>query len=170
MNKPVLFLDIDGVLNAGGWLPSKPDTDWPDLELHRVECSGHKYPLYLSKEMGSMLAALDVEIRWLTTWADEGYKVGDIIGLPENLEVAAFPTFRYSPWKWHAVRDFVQIEPGRPFVWIDDEAIYEAPPGWLKDCGSLNLAITTNPIKGIPREAFAMIDQFIESCRADSDA
>lgn len=161
--KPVLFLDIDGVLNIAGWKPERPVCDWDDLEFHEVPnySQGYRFPMYLSPEMGAQLASLDVEIRWLTTWANDAHAVGKLVGLPDNLPVAATPPpLGVRNWKLQAVREFVEDEPGVPFIWLDDDAITEAADKFLESCGVPHLAVKVDENKGIEKTTIESIRVF----------
>ncbi len=144
-SRPVLYLDVDGVLNIVGGAG-----EWPDFAPHRVTLRpGATYTLLLSSLMGAALAALPVEIRWATTWAEiANEKLSSLIGLPADLAVVCRPAVSNSPFKYQAVRTQVESE-RRPFVWIDDEAINRIADHWLAACEVPHLVIKPNPFNGI---------------------
>jgi hypothetical protein len=130
--------------------------DFDDFVVHQVETLGVVWPLRLSKKMGARLAALDVEIRWLTTWSWDAVKVAQIIGLPTDLPVVAeYGVSSPLRWKWQAVQRFLSEEPGRPYIWIDDDALVEVRTA------TNHLHIEPNPTKGITFDDFKQIDEFL---------
>jgi hypothetical protein len=163
--KPVIFLDIDGVLNIAGWKPAKPETDWPDLEYHKVQNGEGVYPMWLSKAMGERLCALDAEIQWLTTWGHDAVQVAKIIGLPLDLEVAAVPQRTFRNWKLDGVIDFHLQHPDRPFVWLDDDAITPLARKWLDERVTPCLGLDIDEDHGITIAQFEQIELFLAEVR-----
>lgn len=108
----IIFLDIDGVLNPCGM---NRRSDWPDAEEHIIHTRNGPFSLLLSKQLGQRLDALPATIFWTTTWEQEAYKIGEIIGLDRD----------YLPlgggWKRAAVEHTLKNNPGSPFIWIDDD-------------------------------------------------
>ncbi len=127
--RPHLFLDVDGVLNALE-LGLGSDVDrFDDFEIHEVEFEfevGHSrtFVACLSPAMGARLARLAVDIKWATTWehrADSA--IAPLCGLPSSLPVLTARDDAESwdlDWKFLEVRREVEHDP-RPFVWIDDD-------------------------------------------------
>lgn len=122
--KPLLLLDVDGVLNPCPYHPDR-SRDWEDFELYASSEESGRRALSLSKSMGQALLALECDIQWLTFWvrdADHANpEVGARLGWP-TLPVAPFE-LRLSDyvWKFSAVRRLLQ-EPGPALVWVDDNA------------------------------------------------
>ena len=146
-SQPVLYLDVDGVLNA----LSRPLAEWSDMATHYIEVGPYntEYKVHLSRQMGAALAGLDVEIRWATTWAeDANTHIASKVGLPSNLAVSCRPRLSDSPFKSIAIRAEVESE-RVPFIWIDDEAIREVDHWWAKELGIPHLFIEPNPRKGL---------------------
>ena len=120
--KPVLFLDVDGVLNAMRQSP------WAGATRTRVtpEDSAFSYQINTSKMLGHRLLELEVDIHWLTTWREEANSlIAPLAGLPKDLPVV--------DWEWNpsdngsidgkqrAVAKWRQENPYHPYIWIDDE-------------------------------------------------
>ena len=170
-DKPVLFLDWDRVMNV---IPrhyereKKPETDRPDLRLHNVgnDDSG-VYPMYLSADMGTAMHDLSqrAEFRWLTTWARYANEIlSPIAGFPVPFPVAAHPGWGMKPWKWYAIEEFLEDEPGRSFVWVDDDAIFPHAETRILDRlvpPAKSLLVRTDPYKGISRSDLKNIDEFL---------
>lgn len=124
---PVVFLDIDGVLNS-----------CPKPKSHMLKKYGEYknetilgYPIWYSPEVIDFINAIHAsavaEVVWLTTWrAEARTEFAPRVGLDD------FPAITQSYgsdhnwhsdwWKWRGVRDFLQDnEENRPVVWIDDD-------------------------------------------------
>lgn len=133
MVKPLLLLDIDGVLNPlhAGDLA----TDGPADEPHFATFTGHllRHPtgkeaqIRLSAAHGEWLLGLaDIfDLAWATTWgAVAQHQIADIVGLPTDLPCAPIParpnTSYYIDllWKTPLVLDHAA---GRPVAWVDDQ-------------------------------------------------
>jgi hypothetical protein len=156
---PVLYLDVDGVLNVLGG-----GGDWEDFELHHVTVNvGATYSLWLSRSMGRLLRDLGIEIRWATTWADEANeKISPLVDLPTDLTVTCRPSLSWSRFKWAAIEAEVEKE-RRPFVWIDDEAIPSQTEvrEWATGLGVRCLLIKPDPYMGIRQDDIRLIEEFI---------
>ena len=132
LERPHLFLDVDGVLNAFELDLGSDVAVFDDFGVHEVEFEfevGHPrtFVVCLSPAMGARLAQLAVDIQWATTWehrADSA--IAPLCGLPSGLPVLS-PLDEAEEWeldwKFLAVRRSVERDP-RPFVWIDDDIDY----------------------------------------------
>jgi len=137
MQRPLLFLDVDGTLipYEGSWSSplaarepgegARPLTPADDPLLARLD------PTY-----GARLLALGCELVWATGWMEEANDdVSPRIGLPE-LPVVMWPGPDFDAmddgqlhWK---TRDLVAWAAGRTFVWVDDE-ITDADRAWVTE-------------------------------------
>ncbi|MEV6977217.1 HAD domain-containing protein [Kitasatospora sp. NPDC093806] len=122
MPKPLLFLDVDGVLNPV--CPGPGD----DFDTHTLL----GYTVLLSTRHGDWLRELAevYELTWATTWeADANTHIAPAIGLPE-LPVVRFAGYvpqpgdprvplmeLFSAAKWAPL---LRYAAGRPFAWVDD--------------------------------------------------
>lgn len=157
---PVIFLDIDGVLNSFGG-----NNVWGDDEEHWITPAiggGRSFLITCSPKMGEAINSLGCEIWWTTTWQTEAHLVGDLIGVEGKvLDLDAAPG-----WKRAAVENFLQSEP-RPFLWFeDDDSRYgshnmrgfkEFPPHRL---------FNTNPYLGITPEIIERSRVFLDNLKA----
>lgn len=149
-DKPVLLLDVDGVVNAMS--KQAPTHVWPADVWRRAKIQardGMEYPFLWAIPVVEWLTRLhesgDVEIRWHTTWQHEALEVGKVLGLPE-FKVQECPEFaEYERngselsaklisacmpgwWKYPAAENLVSDE-GRRVIWIDDDIDYQITAG-----------------------------------------
>lgn len=116
--KPILLLDVDGVLNPFPF-DARRSSDWHFEEFISTKASGG-WTLHISKEMGDALWDLDCDIRWLTTWEDHAHHNigGPVFGWP------TLPVFFKDEgsffWKADRVKRLLQ-KPGPPVIWVDDD-------------------------------------------------
>lgn len=117
MTKPILLLDVDGVLN-----PDRLPDDWEFEPRFQSDEESGGLPLDLSREMGAAIEEVGFDMRWLTTWGEyANTNIGPHFGW-RAMPVAAEP-YKEHPyfWKVLAVQRLL-AEPGPLVVWIDDEA------------------------------------------------
>jgi hypothetical protein len=127
--RPILFLDVDGVLIPYGnqaapdsavVLMAGPEVD--DALLSRIDPA-----------LGPRLLALGCDLVWATGWEDEANDViSPRVGLPQ-LPVLAWSvdSLESGPPRLHwKTRDLIGWASGRPFVWVDDE-IGHADRDWV---------------------------------------
>ncbi|MDH6135687.1 hypothetical protein P3T37_005104 [Kitasatospora sp. MAA4] len=122
LSKPLLFLDVDGVLN-----PAEPHPV-TDFEAHTVL----DFRVLLSARHGEWLRELGqvYELCWATTWEeDANIHLAPLLGLAP-LPVVRFAGYRPQPGdprvrlmelfsgaKWAPL---LRHANGRPFAWLDD--------------------------------------------------
>ena len=138
--RPLVLLDVDGVLNAMPG-PGRLPATWDDWEIGFATADARSWPITFAPEAISRLASLHsghiVELQWLTTWGEEANGgLRRLLGLPE-LAVAgtyqdehervapaeeacaladitpAGPDARHGWWKHDVVRRLAAAEPGR---------------------------------------------------------
>jgi hypothetical protein len=116
MNRPLLFLDVDGPLIPFGGNPR---------EYASGRAMSNPLLARINPALGPRLLALAGDLIWATTWMDEANEcVGPLLGLPP-LPVMAWPDSPHDDhdariglhWK---TRPIVDRAAARPFAWIDD--------------------------------------------------
>ncbi len=127
--RPVILLDVDGVLNALSHHPRGWD-DWRQVNARHIS-------IRYSPQMLARLQALDADIVWHTTWRDAANEeLAPVIGWDPLPVVPCDGWLWMEPgwWKAPSARAFIEADP-RPFVWIDDD-LGSADPGeitWVQD-------------------------------------
>lgn len=160
--RPVVFLDVDGVLNAvplDGVAP-KTFTDWQTSRRNG-------FRIIHSPEMGARLAALEADIYWLTTWCELANEhIGPLFGWGE-LPVLGQAQWRNDRgpgwWKSKAAEQFV-AEHHRPYVWIDDDlgsATRNGECGWLISDETPRLLVSPSTGTGLRPDQLAAIETFV---------
>jgi hypothetical protein len=171
--RPILFLDVDGVLNAFEFNPNLATfDDFEDQEVTVDEGSGFRMilDLCLSRSMGERIGALSAEIVWATTWEHNADSmIAPLCGLPRGMRVLVRPhstTHLDGGWKFDEVRRSV-AEDMRPFVWIDDDidAFRNGPESarrWARDLPVQNLLLAPDPRTGLTHGHLETIEDFLE--------
>lgn len=136
-DKPLLFLDVDGVLNGATSSYQEHLVEVPRGEMPRspfVTPSSAEvvtFNLRLDNSLDALLAELGAyyELVWATTWEHLANRhVGPLLGLGELATVAfsAEPATdlevfhsQVSAWKW---RSLMRYADGRAFAFVDDDA------------------------------------------------
>ncbi len=112
MEKPLLLVDVDGVL-----CPYFPDTPQPGYERLNVGA----VEVWINPQHGIWLndLATDFELVWATTWEhDAPARLGPALGLPDMPVIEFTQGAANKTWKLADVDAFVR---DRPVAWIDDE-------------------------------------------------
>ncbi len=161
--KPLLLVDIDGVLN-----PFTADSVPDGFDEHRL--AGMR--VLLSPTHGEWLRELgkEFELVWATTWeADANLLIGPLIGLPE-LPFITFtppdPTFEGYTLKLPDVIAFVR---DRPAAWIDDDLSSDARywSHWRRtELGIPTLLVDVYPRSGLRESHVERLRSFAADIRA----
>jgi hypothetical protein len=143
MNKPLLLVDIDGVISLFGFDPARP----PAGHFLAVEGIVH----FLSATAGDHLRTLQsaFELAWCSGWEE---KAND--HLPAALKLAgALPHLSFdgpaaasAHWKLAAIDAYAG--PSRALAWVDD-AHDESTASWAASRRGPTLLVPTEPALGL---------------------
>lgn len=173
--RPLLALDVDGVLNVA-CSPSvargrglvrdeiKVPTPWSDGRWVRLRL--HLDPTH-GPALLALAANLGVELAWATTWNHQANEViAPRVGLPELpvIEVPA-PTGDLALTPHHWKRDAILAYAGdRPLAWLDDD-LRLVDQGWADrrtSGGAPTLLLPTNADVGLRDEHLADVHSWVE--------
>lgn len=181
--KPVIFLDIDGVINVIPPRKGNPENlphlkvwnEWKTVEILT-------YPITYSPELIAHLNRISkkAEIVWLTTWREQAVKdFAPVVGL----DVFRFIDPKGSEYPWGSMSSFNGVIPemrwwklngvlehmdaiGTPFVWLDDDLRSQTKKYVKKlaeECSIPSLMFIPFDSKGIEPDHIARIDEFIDA-------
>lgn len=165
MTKPLLFLDVDGVLNPDAVSSGKRPEGY---ETHRMRPSGWTNPrqkplrVWLNPSHGPKLLDLPVHLVWATAWEHEANEwIGPHLGLPK-LPVVEFGDCNRPDARIHwKTKYLVEYAKGQPFVWLDDEIHPTYDNAWIR-ARMINpyLLIRVPPLKGLLDEHLGRVREF----------
>jgi hypothetical protein len=145
MDRPILLIDVDGVISLFGFDHAAPPRDGRYLLVDGIT---H----FLSGTAGEHLRRLQLafELAWCTGWEE---KANDYLPLALGLE-GPLPHVVFEPagrpvqahWKLGAID--LHVEAGRPLAWIDD-AHDDACREWAATRPGPTLLVTTDPAVGL---------------------
>lgn len=144
-NKPVLLVDIDGVISLFGFSSDeRPDGTW---------CSVEGVPHFLSATAAEHLHTLAecFEPVWCSGWEERASE-----HLPALLGVPALPhlSFERNPGKGRAHWKLAAIDAhlgDRPAAWLDD-CLDERCERWAAEREAPTLLVRTDPATGLTHE------------------
>jgi hypothetical protein len=146
-DKPVLFVDVDGVLSLFGF-PAGAELPGP---FHWVDGIAHCIPPHT----GPMLERLAerFELVWATGWEEKANEyLPRILGLPfKELPVLTFDgraVFGSSHWKLEAINTYAGE---RPAAWVDDN-MDSACELWADHREAATLLVRTDPPQGLTHD------------------
>ena len=140
-DKPLLFVDVDGVLSLFGFaeLPA---------HLHWIDGVAHCIP----PESGPRLERLAerYELVWATGWEEKANEyLPHLLNLPfRDLPTLTFggrAVFGTAHWKLAAIDEYAS---GRPLAWIDDSLDDECR-GWARERPAPTLLVETESAVGL---------------------
>lgn len=181
--RPVLLLDIDGVVNS--LLKAPPTHAWPKEAWRQVDFTDgpDTFPLLWSEPVVEYLTSLHnqgrVEFRWHSTWQEKAPLFGEAVGLPE-FQVAYAPEARanqglffkeqilvHKPtwWKYPTAERVLVVEK-RPLIWIDDDLRLKLFPKYRSHVKTLGKVCLVDPDgqTGLLPKHMRQIEEFLLVC------
>jgi hypothetical protein len=163
MYRPLLLIDIDGVISLFGFDPQRA----PEGKFISVDGIVH----YLSQEAGRRLLELGkiFELAWCSGWeekADEYLPLA--LGLPSGLPHLTFepgPQTDGRHWKLAAIDRFAG--PSRPLAWIDDDHD-ESCRVWAAARTAPTLLVPTDPAVGLTALQVAELSAWADGLAAEN--
>ena len=162
-DRPVLFLDVDGVISLFGFHPSGP----PPGTFHSIDGILH----CIGADAGDRLRRLAAtfELVWATGWEEKANEyLVHILELPGDLPVLTFDgraVFGSSHWKVEAIDEFAR---GRAAAWIDDN-LDERAEEWAAKRGKPTLLVRTESALGITEEHVDELLRWADEVSPDDD-
>jgi hypothetical protein len=158
--RPLLLIDVDGVLNPLG---VGPDFVPPGFVAHRLE----GLRVLLARKHGAWLTALatDFDLVWATSWEHDADRlIAERVGLPRGMPVITFT----SQTEWTAkLPDVIRFVGDRPVAWIDD-ALGAEEHEWASSRGVPTLLIQANHRVGLTRAHIDRLREFALELRGGS--
>lgn len=181
--RPVVALDIDGVLNRD-ISPSRAGAGWVRRKV-TVRADGNFTPFSLLGEHdldiplvinprlhGPWITRLreHADVVWASTWDRQAnIHLSSLLGidpLPVGISVSAQKPRRHDgPIDWKS-RALQQAIPGRPVLWIDDGADLADPEVWRNPADTRRTSITTAPSIGMTREHMNGVEAWVDEHRS----
>lgn len=166
VTKPILFLDVDGPINAYEMLrkglpgytlhQTRPGPPWDD-ERHKP------LPVLLNHNHGARLMELGADIVWCTKWREHANVwIGSHIGLPELPHVPFTEPYRNKTRLHVKLPALLAYAEGRPFVWVDDEASFDDWKHIQKEHGRHGEIHRASPRTGLMNADFYQIKKKLE--------
>jgi hypothetical protein len=152
MKRPLLLIDVDGVISLFGFDPSTPPAGCFQL----VDGIAH----FLSATAGGHLRELSdaFELAWCTGWEEKANDYLPLaLGLPGALPHITFDdvaTPASAHWKLAGIDRYAG--PSRPLAWIDD-AHDDGCNAWARARTAPTLLVATDPAVGITDEHVAQL-------------
>ena len=141
MRKPLLFVDIDGVISLFGFAPDRrPEGAWLNVDgvVHLLSATARSHLLELSEHF---------ELVWASGWEEKANE-----HLPLALELPGpLPYLTFEPAETHGHWKLAALEAhagDRPLAWVDD-AHDDACRAWAAARRAPTLLVSTDPATGL---------------------
>lgn len=163
--RPLLFIDIDGVLNRLVHHLSHAQKDYVAREVFNRRL-GRTFTLFMDPADGPRLLSLTdvVDLAWGTTWEDEANEsIGPWLGLPE------LPVAVREPGELAKAAGVMREAGDRPFAWLDDD-LGHMRTDLLAEHPQPTLPIHVDPITGLTDAHIRQVRQWAENVTEKSSS
>jgi HAD domain in Swiss Army Knife RNA repair proteins len=160
--RPVLFVDVDGVISLFGFDPSHP----PPGSFHWVDGVVH----CIDESCGPRLTRLAerYELVWATGWEE---KANEYLPHLLSLEARELPVLTFdghavfgsAHWKVDAIDEYAR---GRPAAWVDD-FLDEHCERWAEERDEPTLLVRTESHTGLTDELVELLIDWADSLGRD---
>jgi hypothetical protein len=165
MEKPLLLIDVDGVISLFGFDPARP----PLGRYEMVDGIAH----LLSVTAGEHLRELsgEFELVWCTGWEEKANEYLPLaLALPGPLPHIIFdPCERPASAHWKVAAIDSNIDSSRPLAWIDD-AHDDRCVAWAHARAAPTLLVTTDPAVGLTPAHVAALKDWARGLAGDAAA
>jgi hypothetical protein len=147
-DRPILFVDIDGVISLFGFAPDAEQMPGP---LHWIDGIAHCIPPDVGERLGRL--AERFELVCATGWEERANEhLPRLLELPfRELPYVDFDgraVFGSAHWKVDAIDEYAG---GRAAAWIDDN-VDDACAAWAEERSAPTLVVRTDPAVGLTDE------------------
>jgi hypothetical protein len=146
-DRPILFVDVDGVISLFGFPPDRDHIPGP---FHWIDGIAHCIPETVGQRL--LRLADRFELVWATGWEEKANEyLPLILGLQGELPCLMFQgkaVFGSSHWKLEAIDEYART---RPAAWIDDN-IDEECREWAEGREAPTLLVQTESPIGLTDE------------------
>ena len=163
--RPILFVDVDGVISLFGFTPGAGALPGP---LHWIDGVAHCIP----DDVGARLVTLaeSFELVWATGWEERANEhLPFILKLPfRDLPSSSFDgraVFGSAHWKVDAIDEYAG---DRPAAWIDDN-IDETCVAWAEGRAAPTLIVETSPRRASPTSTWTQLLAWADELAATED-
>lgn len=160
LDRPLLAVDIDGVISLFGWEERPPHT-----HLQLVDGIPHCISLAAGERLLRLSGAF--ELVWASGWEDKAnFYLPELLGLPElpHISFDRRPSAGGAHWKLNAVETYCG---SRAVAWIDDNfdaSCYE----WAERRPAPTLLVPTEPQLGLEEAHVAALEYWAASVAPSS--
>jgi HAD domain in Swiss Army Knife RNA repair proteins len=157
-DKPLLFVDIDGVISLFGFPPAAPPAGtWTSVDgvPHLISAAARGHLLALARAF---------DLVWCSGWEEKADEhLVPALGLPVRPPFLTFhPPQANVHWKLAAVERHAG---DRPLAWIDD-AFDDSCHAWAAARRAPTLLVATEPAVGLGGDDVARLEAFAGTLRA----
>jgi hypothetical protein len=155
--RPILALDVDGVISLFGFDGSPADAPG---RFHLINGMAH----CIDDGVGDRINRLgdSYEIIWATGWEDRANeRLPHLLGLPGEFPYLTFDgraQFGTAHWKVDAIDRFAR---DRPLAWVDD-CLDSSCSEWAESRSAPTLLVPTEPFTGLTDELTEMLLRWAE--------